>query len=198
MKRAHITGEIYTHRLLWHVAACLKAQGDNAEEGATNQFLGSLAFVYFALEAFLNDLGARVAPDEWANERETFGHGEYRGTIGKLDFLSERLAVVVDRGRRPYQTVVELEVRRDAMVHGRTEVVDHVIKYRDASRVPARKDPDLFQLVVGGFLDRAIADVEELCDRLQAAAQTLHGEHEIGSPRAFIGMMWHQGGTLGI
>jgi hypothetical protein len=193
---ARLTGEIYNHRLLWHTAQYLYEEGTSTEEGSHHFLLSSQLFVYLAFEGFMNSLGAIVAPNEWRDERKFFNQGEYRGTEGKLNFLAVALKVTLDKGARPYQTFTELERRRDYMVHSRPERVDHVVKAPSVEALPKSKEPELFAYSDPGFVRRAFDDVETLADMLQEAAQRELGDHLIWTPRAFVGMMWHQGGTL--
>ncbi|HET8761246.1 MAG TPA: hypothetical protein VFN94_09265, partial [Nitrospiria bacterium] len=79
-REAHITGEIFNHRLLWHTAESLAERGRENEEGSYHAFLASVLFAYFAMEALLNFLGSRLAPEVWAKEKEFFSTKPYRGT----------------------------------------------------------------------------------------------------------------------
>ena len=135
--------------------------------------LSSTLFVYLAFEAFLNDLGARICPDAWERERETFNRGgEYRGTLGKCDYLLRQCGLAFDRGKRPYQTLVELDRRRDLLVHGRPFSMDQAIEYVEPKQ-PRWKQPPIEALFDGRFLERAAEDVERLCDAMHAAARPL-------------------------
>ncbi len=151
--------------------------------------LASTLFVYLAFEAFLNDLGARICPEVWANERATFASsGAYHGTLGKFDYLLKTCGLAFDRGTRPYQTLTELDTRRDILVHGRTFSMDQVIEYVEPKQ-PRWKQPPLQALVDPEFLKRAAADVEQVCDALHFAARPL--AKQMGAPvdgdRAFYG-----------
>lgn len=193
---ALLTGEIYNHRLLWHTAQFLYERGTDTEDGSHHLLLSSQLFVYLAFEGFLNSLGAIVASEVWQDERRFFSQGTYRGTEGKLDFLAFTLKVQLDKGVRPYQTFTELERRRNFMVHSRPEKVDHLVSASRAADLPSSKVPELFAYSDPSFVLRVFDDVERLADSLQTAAQRDLGEHAIWTPRAFMGIMWHQGGTL--
>lgn len=193
---ARLTGEIYNHRLLWHTAQFLYEEGITRKEGSHHFLLSSQLFVYLAFEGFLNSLGAIAAPNEWGQERAYFSQGVYRGTEGKLDLLATVLKVPVDKGARPYQTFTELERRRNYIVHSRPERVDQVVTASTASDLPRSKEPELFAYSDAAFVRRAFDDIESLADSLQRAAQHELGGHLLWTPRAFLGMMWHQGGTL--
>ncbi len=192
-----MTGEISTHRLLWHTAQSLRAAATNGAETSSHELLGALLFIFFAFEAYMNYLGPLVAPDAWSEEREFFSHRtRYRGTLGKLDLLAERLCYDIDRGRRPYQSLKALNSKRDFLAHARPELIDEEIPYSDPRTVPRSREPELFGLADVAFLDRALTDVEIIGDELQRRAQESLGHGVIHSPRAFIGMLWHQGGAL--
>src|SRR5687768_2096004 len=93
--RARLTGEHYTHRHLWHAAEMLRERGRGPEDGNGILLMASTVFVYLAVEAYTNDLGARVCPSEWADERNFFSTGDFRGTLGKLAYLAKMLGVPV-------------------------------------------------------------------------------------------------------
>jgi hypothetical protein len=195
--RAHLSGEIFTHRLLWHTAQSLREAASSESAGTAHYLLGALVFVFFALEAYLNYLGPHVAPKEWTDERRFFSQNKtYRGTLGKLELLAHRLHIPLDKDTRPYCTVRTLNKKRDFLAHPRPELVDEYIEYTDPATVPRSKEPAVFGLADVAFLDEAMTDVEALCDSLQATAQADVSEQVLLSPRAFVGMLWHQGGTL--
>ena len=194
---ARITGEHYTHRYLWHAAQILASKGRADETGGVLLMAATL-FAYFAFEAYLNHVGPIVCPDEWRREREFFGGEggeEYRGTLGKLRLLGDRLGLTWDRSRRPYQTFVDLDLRRDAVVHGRAERFDVEIAFKDPQYIK-RIDPVIYEFADEKFVARVFEDLEKLGDALQAAAQEQLGEVEVWSPRAFLGMAGHQSGSI--
>jgi hypothetical protein len=157
-----------------------------------------MLFVYLAFEAYLNYLGPRVCPNEWADERTYFGGdgGErYRGTLGKLHRLADEAGVVLEKGRRPYQTVVELDRRRDRLVHGRHEEFDYVVEFKDPKYIPD-PEPQIYGLADSASLARAMTDVSAICDELHKRCQELAGEHAISGGAAFVGMIGHHGGSI--
>lgn len=196
--RARLTGQYYTHRYLWHAAETLARQGRTQEEGGAISLLAAVLFVYFALEAYVNDIGPMVCPEEWADERAFFGGkggDRYRGTLGKVLLVADRLQLPVDQARRPYQTVMMLDSRRDQLVHGRPEVIDQEVSFRGPEHLK-NIDSALYSIADAVFVRRAFSDVEQLCDAIQGHAQAELGEHVVWSPRAFRGMMSHQGGSI--
>ncbi|MGD0993490.1 MAG: hypothetical protein ABR998_13575 [Gemmatimonadales bacterium] len=193
--RARITGEHFTHRYLWSVAQTLGSQASAAEEGQGVLRLAEMLFTYLAFEAYLNYLGARLCPQEWANEREFFGSGQFHGTVGKAEYLAHQLSVDLAPGKRPLQTVVELDRRRDKLVHGRTESLDREVTFKDPAELSS-VEPEIHTLADEKFLGRALEDVEVCCDALHAAAIAKVGLRALLAQRAFVGMIAHQGGTI--
>ena len=145
--------------------------------------------------AFLNYVGERLCPDEWRNERAFFAGSEYRGTLGKLRLLLERAGVAYDKGARPYQTIAELDRRRDALVHARHEVYDREVTFKHVSELKST-DPAIYDFADAAFLGRAFADAEALCDAIEVAAQHQLGEFGQLAPYAFRGMISAQGGSI--
>lgn len=193
--RAHIRGEHFTHRYLWYTAEMLRDSAVQGEIVDGRMTMAAALFTFLAIEAFANDLGPRVAPPAWEDERAFFARGRYQGTLGKLRYIGTALGVPIDTSRRPYQTLRELRKRRDDLVHARTEIVDQVVYYRTPAELGTIA-PAIHRFGDDRFLHRAMADAEELCDRLQAAAQADLGQGTIVSPRAFRGMLMHQSGSI--
>lgn len=193
--RAQIRGEHFTHRYLWYTAEMMRESAcrDGVTDGRVTMAAG--LFVFLAVEAFANDLGLRVAPMVWREERTFFGRGRYQGTLGKLRFIGAELGVTIDTSRRPYQTLRELRKRRDELTHARTEVVDRIVYYRTPAELRTIA-PAVHRFGDDRFLGRAIGDAEQLCDQLQVAAQAHLGQGVITSPRAFRGMLMHQSGFI--
>jgi hypothetical protein len=195
--RARITGEHYTHRYLWHAAETLAEKGRADETGGV-LLMAAMVFTYFAFEAFLNSIGPIACPNEWGRERAFFageGGDRYRGTLGKLHLLADRLSIELDHSRRPYQSVLMLDQRRDAVVHGRTEKIESEIVFKDPAFLKSI-DPAIYAFADEAFLQRVFDDLEEIADSIQREAQRQLGEGEVWSPRAFRGMISQQAGSI--
>ena len=92
-----------TYRDLWTAVKILirmeTATGNKDERLALR--LSILTQLFFALEAYINHLGTRIAPDIWANERNNFnGRTEisgrrYPGPIGKIEYLLTLLSLEI-------------------------------------------------------------------------------------------------------
>lgn len=90
----------------------LKCAIDN-EEGSFYQFMSSLMFSAFTLEAYMNHLGS--AKIEYWNEIESIRY------LDKLKVLYLNLGLEFDKSRRPLQTIISLVKFRNLMAHGKTE-----------------------------------------------------------------------------
>jgi hypothetical protein len=167
------------------------------EEGSYHGFLASVLFSYFAFEAFLNFLGYRIATDQWKNERTFFSTDPYRGTFGKLRFLAEKCQVNIDLKQRPWSTLKELSTARYAVTHAHLDRVDQVVRAATAAELPSHVPPVIFRYGERDFAELVLADVEAAGDQiLQAAIARGADEIDPHGPKAFRGMMWHQGGWL--
>ena len=157
--------EFVTYRSLWVAAKRLLMDASREEEGRTNRLIGATLCTYFALEGFANDLGERIAPSEWANEKEIFGRGSHRGTLGKICFLAEVTSSKLERGSRPYQTLRELERVRHDLVHPRT--VSGVQVDFDSDGLIELPDSNALRTIEkSGWVERAQSDVNALGDQL--------------------------------
>ncbi len=177
-----------TYRSLWVAARRLRIDASSEARSRTNRDLGALLCLYFAFEGFLNDLGDRIAADTWAEEREFFGKGEYRGTLGKLRYLAEISNFLLEKGRRPYQTLRELEAVRHELVHPRTIVAGSSVSF-DPDGFPKLLDPDALRTIESeGFPERAFTDIEALADALVSCSKNAFpAELRYYGDRAFEG-----------
>lgn len=105
--------DVRTHANLWHTSMCLLEKGQEQERASFHQFMGSLVFTAFTLEAYLNWLGDKLFP-----------HWKYLQRLSpreKLEVISDQLKVAVDWGARPWQIVKHLFDFRNDIAHGKPE-----------------------------------------------------------------------------
>ena len=194
-RRARVHGEHYTWRSLWVGASTLQERGRLDESGSWWATLSAMLLAYTALEAYLNYLGPSLCPGEWTNEKAFFSKGKYRGTLGKLALLLDRCGLPWDPSRQPWQTLKEINKRRDLIAHPRNEHWDEEIAFLSPGDLRSR-DSAFYALVDEKFVDRAMAAIEAVCDPLHvAAARILEGGPAFG-PSAFHGMVGHSGGSI--
>jgi hypothetical protein len=181
--RTLVVGEHLLHKHLWEGARFLHSMAAEDMPGRYFPRLAAGLFLYFAFEAFLNYLGNIVAPEVWADERIFFsrGPGGYRGTLGKLDYLMDRLHIARNRRTRPYRTIVALDRGRDALTHPRAEMIKR--RQRPTAPIP---EAQIYQLANPKLFTDACEDIEALAIELLRAG---HPEGIGGNTHPFRGTM---------
>jgi hypothetical protein len=163
--------DVHTYCELWSAATSLRMQGRAEEEGSYYQFMGSLIFTAFSLEAFFNHIGPKLFPDDWPKR-------ERRGPKKKLEVLAEKLGLEVDYDSRPWEVLRTLFEFRNDLAHGKS------IKVIDTTEVPLHKfrpRPIEFALTpwekfcTRENAERAREDVENIVHALNDASGL--GEH---------------------
>ena len=107
--------DVRIHANLWHTSMCLLERGQEQERASFHQFMGSLVFTAFTLEAYLNWLGEKLFP-----------HWKYLERLNpkeKLEVISDRLGVKVELGGRPWQVMKDLFNFRNDIAHGKPETL---------------------------------------------------------------------------
>lgn len=184
-RRTKVKGVTYHHRILWSVGGRLIQHADEDPDRRWYGYFSALLVTFFAFEGFLNYIGEELYPREWEDEKELFSSGSRRGTKGKLEFLAERLAVPLDRGRRPYQSLSELSAFRHTMVHSRHDKIDDEIV---TSLEEIGRDSMVPQIASKEETSRIRSDVEKLADGLFDSAKD-RGLHVTGESGAMTGTL---------
>ena len=73
---------------------------------------GQFIFTAFSLEAYFNHIGEQLF--------KSWEALEYLTPLKKLDVICEKIDMILDQSRRPYQTIKKLFDFRNQMAHGRT------------------------------------------------------------------------------
>lgn len=159
--------EVKTYAEMWHTSQCLLEKGQENPKGSHHQFMGSLVFTAFTLEAYLNHIGPKVF-NCW-EDMERLGPKE------KLNILGERLKVTINYGLRPWQVMKQLFSFRNDIAHGKSKVIE------TSKVIPRQKysDEHLGELIQTKWekycsLDnakKAREDVEEIVHALHEAGQ---------------------------
>jgi hypothetical protein len=196
-RKAHLSGRFYTHRALWHSVEYFRSRADEVEEGSFHNYLAAALFGFLALEAFVNDLGERIAPSEWANDQKSFGRqSRYPGTMGKLRYLAHICGATMDTSKPPYTTILELKTRRHFLAHGRPEIMEGVVEFIDPADI-GRLQAKLPTFSDAPFVKAALGAVEEVGDDLYRRAQERFGQSAVGyGTRAFRGIIEEQQGHI--
>ena len=107
--------EVKTYAEMWHTSHCLLEKGTESQKASFHQFMASLVFTAFTMEAYLNHIGPKVF-NCW-NDLERLAPRE------KLNVIAERLQVDVSYSRRPWQVMKQLFGFRNDIAHGKSAIV---------------------------------------------------------------------------
>lgn len=119
----------------------------------------------FKLEAYLNRIGTRLFP-YWDDL-------ERLSPRSKLRIIASRLDVTPDFGLRPFQTITELLKARDALAHGKPQILTEEGVLGSGTREELRRQKPLTKwetLCTIEFAQQAYEDTEEIADKLWEAA----------------------------
>ena len=92
--------DVITYAELWHTSDCLLKSGQEIERRSACQFMASIVFTAFTLEAYLNHIGPKIF--------SCWNDLEYLSPKKKLNVIAERLKVRIDYGKRPWQVMKDL------------------------------------------------------------------------------------------
>ncbi|HEY4487740.1 MAG TPA: hypothetical protein VI483_03190 [Candidatus Paceibacterota bacterium] len=161
-----IEGELITHRLLWRCCIKQMEAARSRENDASYFHLTAMLMAYFTYEAYLNFLGDRIAPKVWEDERRYFSKKPYRGADGKLRKIAEICGFEIERGKRPHETIVELEKLRNFVAHGKPDKYEEKVKHQP-EREPSMFGYDtLSKYITQEKAERAINDGKEFIEFL--------------------------------
>jgi hypothetical protein len=155
---------------LWHTSWCLLKSGQENEVGSTHQFRASLVFTAFALEAYLNHIGA-ILFKSWETIERKLTPNE------KLTLICEHLKIDMDWSARPWQTVKALMRYRNSLAHGRGDKLTE--QWEDSIEHYAAKlhEQILTEWERYASADTAIqarSDVEDIVHRLHKQSGVKH------------------------
>ena len=119
MKTPHVVTSrkrmLITYAEHWHTSRIFLQLGIENPKGSYHQFLGSIVFTAFALEAFLNHVGESLFVSWPDLEKLT--------PKGKINVITEKLQIDVNYGEVPWQVVPEIFGVRNKVGHGKTELL---------------------------------------------------------------------------
>lgn len=167
------TSRFFTHLFLWKTSQTLRSEIDSTDKNPTHFEYSVYLTLYFCLEAYMNFVGEILYPDYWENEQEHFSKDPYRGTIGKLKWLSEELVQedIFSRSERPGQTISNLEKIRNKLVHGTLEITEKYdkVKFSEFTIDSFMPNP-IEKRTHDNFIDQAFTDVELVINKIHQAA----------------------------
>ena len=161
-------GEDLPHRFMWAIVEEQAELANTLEHDWSNPALVAMVFAFHAMEAYLNYVGLRLAPDIWQNERE---HFRASGFKGKLREVMERAGLNWEPGKRPLQTVLGLEKLRNAIAHGKPEKRAGTVTHSSDAAPPYPAFSLRTMFTPKAKMPKAVHDVEQLANEIQKAAK---------------------------
>jgi hypothetical protein len=170
MLKTTFEGEEILHRILWVITEREAKLCDELTEGWLYPSVVAMVFAFHTVEAYLNYVGERLAPDIWTDERNFFRRKPYRGWDGKLRKVMELAGVVLKPEDRPLKTILELKELRNLIAHGKPEkLTGEVIHPHDTDALPPIST--LRQMVIPKEkLKTMLPDVEQFLNQVHALA----------------------------
>jgi len=171
------TSHVHTYCEMWDASESLLSKGRSDAEGSFYQFMGSLVFTAFSLEAYFNHIGPDVLESWKAMER--------RSPKNRLTALADELGIEIDFETRPWQIIEDLFGFRNKLAHGKT------VKVQEDVVVPFE---GYFRYFFEGFVE---TDWEKFCTQenaewaredVEQVIRTLHAVSDPGED-PFIGGM---------
>lgn len=164
-------GAELTHRLLWRVVEQNAKIASELPEGWLYPILVCEVFAFHTIEAYINFIGERIAPEIWADERNNFREEPYRGWDGKLRKILELVSLSFDYDSRPMTTIVKLRFIRDLIAHGKTETIAGVLVHLPDAAPPILPPSKLTAAVTTREnLPAILSDVEGFLDKIHTRA----------------------------
>lgn len=189
-----VEGERFIHKELWRV---VERQLDHAKKipsGAFYDDLVAMTFAFHALEAYLNYVGEKLAPDIWRDERNYFRKEPFRGFDGKVRKVFDLVGVAEPaRNTRPYSSVWLLKGLRDLMAHGKVERIADVFKHGREEESPWARTA-LDSIVIPANAQVAHDDVKSIAQSIHDAANPKIDDVWFGQ-LPFGGVLQHNEGS---
>lgn len=121
--------KINTYADMWHTSHFLMEKGIEDQKGCNHQFMASLVFTAFTLEAYFNHIGQQLF--------RCWSDLERLGPKEKLNIIAEKLGVNIQYSKRPWQVMKNLFEFRNNIAHGKSQII------KIAKSVPHRKFSDV-------------------------------------------------------
>jgi hypothetical protein len=157
--------DVRIHPYLWKTSEHFLEKGQAEAKGSFYEFLASITFSAFTLEAYMNWLGTKLFP-----------HWQYLERLSpneKLALIADQLHLVVNKGIKPWQTMRELFAFRNSIVHGKPESLASPGASSKKGDFLIRADWETF--ITLDNASRVREDVEKMIETLHLAAK-LEGE----------------------
>jgi len=158
-------GEHYLHRVLWNIVQRQLDFAKNNKRGSTYDCIVVMTFTFLTVEAYVNFIGERLAPDLWKIERK---HFKRTGILGKIAKVVELCGIeILQDNKEPYQTILSLKKFRDLISHIKPKKVTIYEEH------PVGVEIDPFRAPFEGFTIN-IENAEHCAKQTYEFIQTLH------------------------
>ena len=104
---------------MWRTSRVLLQKGTEIEKGSHHQFIASLVFTAFTLEAYLNHIGPGPF-NSWSGL-------ERLAPKDKLNIIAEKIGLEINYGDRPWQVMKDLFGFRNDIAHGKSVTVKETV-----------------------------------------------------------------------
>jgi len=121
--------EVNTYADMWDTSNCLLDKGIADQKGCYHQFMASLVFTAFTLEAYFNHTGPQLF--------KCWPDIERLGPKEKLSIIAERLGVEIVYGKRPWQVLHHLFGFGNDIAHGKSQIIKQskIVSHREFSAI---------------------------------------------------------------
>jgi hypothetical protein len=112
----------FSYEILWRAAhtALNMAEVKDPRIRVDHLSIHSILTGFLAFEGFINFVGDEIAPEIWKTERDFFSGPNFRGIVGKIEYLFTLFPnVALIKGEEPYQTFRRIKETRDNLAHNR-------------------------------------------------------------------------------
>ncbi len=193
MSRTTYKGEEILHRLLWRIVEEESQRSAQSEQGWFNPALVAMVFAFHTIEAYLNYVGERLAPEIWKDERNYFRKQPYRGWEGKLQKVLELVSMPWSPASPPLSTVLELRQLRDLIGHGKPEKLAGEVIHPLGTEAPFLSSTIWQMVTPNEKLQPVLSDVQAfLCQVHFSASPKLKvddiwfGKHPLHGPSEYV------------
>lgn len=139
-----------------------------------------MMFAFHTVEAYLNYVGERLAPEIWEGERGYFTKEPYRGWYGKLRKVRELVDLSPTSSDSHLKTVLELKELRDLIAHGKPEKLSREIVHPVGTEAP----------VLASRIHQMVAPKGKLTETMRDVERCLCEIHSLAKPRLKVYDVW--------
>ncbi len=170
MLKTTFEGEQILHRLLWDIVEQESKLSGERERGWSYPNIVAMVFAFHTIEAYLNYVGERLAPETWKDEWNFFQREPYRGWKGKLRKVMELVGLSWTPEDRPLKTILELKDLRDLIAHGKPEKFAGEIVHPPDTEAPTPVSMLRQMVSPKEKLETVLPDVEQFLNHIHSLA----------------------------